>query len=564
MRRGVVADALWREAQAIRRALYAGLLVGLSSVGLAGTSAWLIVRAAQQPVVLSLTVPMGLVQLFALAKASGRYLERTQTHRAALGVMGHVRASVARELEPLIPAGLGPRSAEVVDVALGDVERVQDLLTAVAGPLITSTLAGLVTVVVLGFIDPAAAMVLLAGVVVSVAILPWMATRLGERSENEIEEIRAAMTSLFDRVSQSGDEYVMGGAVSLLERELLDLESSLDHALARRSSVKGAMSAVSILVAAGTIVGVVALTAIALREGSIAVALVAVPALLSGATLELVGTTALSVVGLRGDRAALERLEAIRSFTAPVIEPLAPSSMHPLDREVAASHLGRRFDNTPVLSDVSVRLRAGDFVVLAGPSGGGKTTLARLFAKFLDPDAGSLSLGASDYATLTSHQVRERVGFVDDAPHVFATSLAGNVRIAKPTATREEVLTALECAGLSALVDAMPDGIDTPLGGATTGLSGGEQRRLGVARELLVERPLAIFDEPSEGLDEATAARVMRSLRHHYLGRSVVVISHHLSDHAVATKYWELRDARLRERNVDVSDNPMDADLTVR
>lgn len=563
MRRGLVVDALTREARSIRRAIYAGLLVGLSSVGLAGTSAWLIVRAAQQPVVLSLTVPMGLVQLFALAKASGRYLERTQTHRAALGVMGHVRASVARELEPLIPAGLGPRSAEVVDVALGDVERVQDLLTAVAGPLITSTLASLVTVVVLGFIDLAAAVVLLAGVLVSVVVLPWIATHMGDRSENEIEEIRAAMTSLFDRASQSGDEYVMGGAVSLLERELADLEDRLDLALARRSSFKGATSALSTLVAAGTTVGVVALSAVALREGTLGVALVAVPALLSGATLELVGTTALSVVGLRGDRAALERLEGIRSFRAPVSEPRDPQPLAP-QGELVASHLSQAFDGAAILADISVRLEAGDFVVLAGPSGGGKTTLARLFAKFLDPDAGSLSLGASDYARLTSHQVRERVGFVDDAPHVFATSLAGNVRIAKPTASRDEILTALDRAGLSTLVDAMPDGIDTPLGGATTGLSGGEQRRLGVARELLVERPLAIFDEPSEGLDEVTGAYVMASLRHHYLGRSVLVISHHHSDYAVATRHWELRDARLHERDDHAGANEMDADVTVR
>ena len=134
-----------REKRAIARALAAGLLVTLSTVGLAGTSAWLIVRAAQRPSVLSLTVPMGLVQLFALAKAAGRYVERTQTHRAALGVMGHVRATVAALLEPLVPAGLGPRSAEVVDLVLRDVDRVQDLLTAVAGPLVTSVAAGLVT-----------------------------------------------------------------------------------------------------------------------------------------------------------------------------------------------------------------------------------------------------------------------------------------------------------------------------------------------------------------------------------------------------------------------------------
>ncbi|MBW4077088.1 MAG: thiol reductant ABC exporter subunit CydC [Acidobacteria bacterium] len=548
MRKGLVADALVREGPSVRRALYAGLLVGLATVGLAGTSAWLIVRSAQRPAVLSLSVPMGLVQLFALAKAAGRYVERTQTHRAALGVMGHVRASVARLLEPLIPAGLGPRSSEVVDVVLGDVERVQDLLTAVAGPLITSALAGLATVVVVGFIVPSAALVLLAGLVVSVLALPWMASQWGERGENEIEAVRADMTSLIDRAAQSGDEYVMAGASEMLAHELSALEDRLDRALARRSALKGAINALSTLVAAGTSVGVVALTAVARREGVVGVALVAVPALLSGAILELVGATAPSIVGLNGDRAALERLERLRSFRAPVTEPGASVSLDPRDREVVASGVNQRFGEVTVLSDVSARIGAGDFVVLAGPSGGGKSTLVRLFAKFLDPDAGSLSLGVSDYAALSSHQVRERVGFVDDAPHVFATSLAGNLRVAKPTATDDEIVSALARAGLRSLVESMPEGLDTPLGGATTGLSGGEQRRLGVARELLVDRPVAIFDEPTEGLDEASAAAVMASLRHHYAAGSVVVISHHESDRAAATRVWQLSDATLSER----------------
>ena len=139
---------------------------------------------------------------------------------------------------------------------------------------------------------------------------------------------------------------------------------------------------------------------------------------------------------------------------------------------------------------------------------------------------------------------------MDDAPHVFATSLAGNLRIAKPTATVEELEAALEAAGLSQLLATMPEGLDTQLGGSATGLSGGEQRRLGVARELLVRRPIVIFDEPTEGLDEQTATKVMSSIVERYRDGAVLVISHWGTDQVNATRRVELRDGSLGELDV--------------
>ncbi len=546
--RGVVRRALEQERAAIRRALFAGLLVTFSTIGLSGTSAWLIVRSAQEPVVLSLTVPMGLVQLFALSKAAGRYLERTQTHRAALGVMGHVRASVARLLEPLVPSGLGPNSADVVDVVLRDVERVQDLLTAVAGPLITSVVAGLVTVAVAGIVVPWTALILLTGLAVSAVALPLLASRLGEASEGEMDRVRSEMVSLFDRIAQGGDEYVMTGASLSLERELNALEDRFDRALHRRTAMMGVISGLTAMVSGLCVIGVVALTAVALRRGEVGAALLAVPALLSVTALELVGGVAPSLVGLRGDRTAMSRLEDLSDIEAPVKEPELPGPLDGGAHELVANGVGRNFEGHQVISNVSLQLAKGDVVVLEGPSGGGKTTLARVLAKFLDPSQGSLRIGTSRYEDLQSRQVRELVGFVDDAPHVFATSFAGNLRIARPGASVEELEAAVETSGLSPLLSTMPEGLDTQLGGASTGLSGGEQRRLGVARELLLRRPVVIFDEPTEGLDEETAANVMASIVNHYRDGAVLVISHRDADLVNATRRVVLRDAALVEQ----------------
>jgi len=543
----VLRHALGVERTALRRAVLAGLLVSLSTIGLSGTSAWLIVRAAQEPAVLSLTVPMGLVQLFALAKATGRYLERTQTHRAALGVLGHVRASVARLLEPLVPAGLGPRSSNVVDLVVRDVDRVQDLLTAVAGPLLTSCAAGVVTVAITAAIVPLSALCLFVALVLTAMVLPMAAAHLGHDGEQELDEVRGAMVALFDRATQGGDEYVMTGASERLEEELANLERRFDRAERRRTSLMGVISGLTTLVSGLCVAMTVLVTSLAFRSGHLTPALVAVPALLSVTVLELVGGVAPMLVGLRGDRVALARLEGLAEIRPPVAEPEVEGSVGAAPVSLQLNHVGVKFDEAQVLRDVDFGLRRGDVVALGGPSGGGKTTLARLLAKFLDPSEGSLQLDDTDYATLRSQQVRQVVGFVDDAPHVFATTLAGNLRIASPYASDDDLVAALEGAGLGGLLASMPRGLDTVLGGGATGLSGGEQRRLGVARELLVRRPVVVLDEPTEGLDDETAELVMDRIVEEFSHGAVFVVSHRDGDFLRATRRLTLSHGRLSE-----------------
>jgi ABC-type transport system involved in cytochrome bd biosynthesis fused ATPase/permease subunit len=272
-----------------------------------------------------------------------------------------------------------------------------------------------------------------------------------------------------------------------------------------------------------------------------------VPALLSVTVLELVGGVAPMLVGLRGDRAALARLEALAAIDAPVIEPEVEGTLDAAAVSLAASNVAVAFADKLALRDVSLVMSRGDVVALSGPSGGGKTTFARLLAKFLDPRDGVLQVGGADYATLRSEQVRQVVGFADDAPHVFATTLAGNLRIASPNASDDELVGALNGAGLQALLASMPEGLDTVLGGASTGLSGGEQRRLGVARELLVRRPIVIFDEPTEGLDEETASLVMDRIVAAFGEGVVLVISHLDADYLRATRRIVITEGALQE-----------------
>jgi ABC-type transport system involved in cytochrome bd biosynthesis fused ATPase/permease subunit len=139
--RSVLRESLVRRTQKRGDRARASVGVSIATVALSGSAAWLIVRSAQRPALLSLTMLMGVVQLLALGKAAGRYGERVSTHQAALRIMARVRAMTALRLEPLVPAGLGPRSADVVETIIGDVDKVQDLLVSIAGPVSANLIA---------------------------------------------------------------------------------------------------------------------------------------------------------------------------------------------------------------------------------------------------------------------------------------------------------------------------------------------------------------------------------------------------------------------------------------
>ncbi len=531
-------ESIAAERPAVTRALWAGALVALSTVGLASTSAWLIVRASERPAILSLSVPMGLVQLFALSKAAGRYLERTATHRAALAVMARVRATIARRLEPLVPAGLGPHSAEVVDLAVRDVDRVQDLLTAVAAPLATGALAAFAAAALGGALAPTVALALV-GVVVASLAAALVGARANASPQRRLEEARRAIVELVAEVARDPQGVAMGEGVEGVLGRLDALEVGGDRARVGAGAVRGLVAGV-VSALNGLGAALVLVASAAARHGHLAAALVAVPVVTTLAVLDLVGGVSGAMTGWRGDRAALARLEALGERPVPVAEVTAPTE--DLHGELCAANVRVDFGEYRALDDVSLAVAPGEVVVLRGPSGSGKTTLAWALAKFVDPSGGRVSLAGRDYGELSAATVRTGVGFVDDAPYVFATSLAGNLRVVAPSATDDELLGALEAVGLTGLLE--PAGLARELGAASLGLSGGERTRLGVARALLARWPITVLDEPTEGLDHASASRVRATLAARSEG--LVVISHREGDEAIATRVVDLDGGRGR------------------
>lgn len=199
------------------------------------------------------------------------------------------------------------------------------------------------------------------------------------------------------------------------------------------------------------------------------------------------------------------------------------------------------------LNDVSLSIAPGQKAALVGPSGGGKTTLAKMIARFFDPREGRILIGNTDIRNIPKETLMDKVSFVFQESRLIKASVLENVRMAKPQATRDEVVRALKAAQCTDIIEKLPDGIDTVIGAKGVYLSGGEQQRITIARAVLKNAPILILDEATAFADPDNEARVGKALAELSRGKTVIMIAHRLSSITDADCIYVLRDGRIEE-----------------
>jgi len=243
---------------------------------------------------------------------------------------------------------------------------------------------------------------------------------------------------------------------------------------------------------------------------------------------------------------ALGRIRQV--MDAPTMEitdkPQAPRDNSVEFREVSFTYEGAEL---PALDHISFRVAPGQTVALVGPSGGGKTTAASLIPRFWDVSAGSVLVGGVDVRDTDPHVLMDQVAFVFQNTHLFKTSILENVRAARPTATREEVLSALSAAQCDDILEKLPNGVDTVIGAEGTYLSGGEQQRVALARAILKDAPIVVLDEATAFADPENEALIQKAFGALTKGRTVIMIAHRLSTVVGADRILVLDSGKLAE-----------------
>jgi ATP-binding cassette subfamily C protein CydC len=506
------------------RWLALGLLVSLASlatgVALMAYSGGLI--AARAAVVALAT--LALLRLLGPARIVLRYLERLTTHDAMFRALADLRVWFFRGVAASSAGGLGFRhSGDVLARLVQDVEALDGVYQRVIVPLAGAVLLLPVLLIVMLRTDPVLAIAVTILFVASGFVLPAAAARAaaaaGARLAAAGAGLRiACLDSLHGlrEVRAFAAEGRMLATVQAREAALL----AAQHDLARRGALAGAGA---FLCAQAGILAVL-LTAAAHPARVVPLAFLAFAAFESVGGLPRAGVAAgQAAAAARRVLEAAEGPAAVPDPAAPALPPNGGALRFEAVRFAWAA------DRAPVFDGLTLEVPEGGRVALLGPSGSGKSTLAALALKVVAPQGGRILLGGIDLATLPAAEVRRRIGWLSQTTHLFDDTVRANLLLARPDADEAALWAALEAAQLAEFVRALPDGLDAWVGEQGAHLSGGQGRRLALARALLSPAPVLILDEPCAGLDADAERAFLATLNAVGDGRTVVLIAHRLT-----------------------------------
>ena len=513
----------------------AGTLGLGSAIGLSAVAAWLIARASQEPDVVALGVAPVAVRLFGVSRAVLRYVERLVSHDTALRGMTALRSRLYEDLAAArTDTVAGLRRGDVLARVGADVDAVGDLVVRAYLPMVVAATVAAGTSIGVALVHPAAGAILAACLLLSGIVGPLATIRSARaaelaRSANAAELAETSMTL----VEGAGELCVSGRLGTVLDR-LAGVESRLSHARDAAARPAALAAAVDVLATGLAVLGALLVGIPAVTSGQMPAVMLAVVVLtplaafeatapLGPASVQLVRSAAAAVRVMElVDRAAASAVAVPTGHTLP-----APHAGGPVLR---ARGLAVGWPGGPVVAQgIDLDLAPGRRVALVGASGTGKTTLLLTLAGLLEPRGGELTLDGVTPWGGRRDQVAARVSLTAEDAHVFDTSVLENLRVARGDVDEDEARSLLARAGLGTWLGALPEGLATSVGSDASTLSGGERRRLLLARALASPAPLMALDEPGEHLDAATADALVADLLTADATRGVALVTHRLN-----------------------------------
>lgn len=519
-----------------------------ANIALMALSGWFVAAMAVAGVTgiaINYFTPAAIIRALSIMRTGGRYAERVSTHNAALMVTARLRPWLFGHMEQIIPAHTESlQSGDLLSRLRGDVDALEKFYTSTIVPVCVVMLSTPLLICAWLYMLPSMALLHLAlmagvGIVIPVVLL-WS----GRARQKILLEETTRLRTDFTNYLQGMEEWLIydadNGIGEILSSDIARLQS-LQGRIARDAALaQGVTMALTLLAAPLALVFAVP----AVAQGHIPAPYLAMLPLFAMAAFEIVAPLPAAVNAFMAGRLAAKRIYTLVDLAhscAPdhATDPGAGFSLHL--NEVNFAYPGA----ASILQKLTFSLKSGDVVTLQGPSGVGKTTLVHLITALRLPDAGQMTLNGYDYTELDPDDVRRHFAVAEQRPYFFAGTIRENLLRACPSATIDAIKDACMLAGIWNEIENMPDGIETYLSEGGIGLSGGQVRRLSLARALLKpETDCLILDEPGEGLDATVASNMIdRVLNAVCPAKSVLIITH--QRHMVRGITLQLRSASI-------------------
>jgi ATP-binding cassette subfamily C protein CydC len=563
-----------------------------SGIGLMAAAAFIIARAALHPSIADLQIAIVGVRFFGIARGLFRYLERYTSHQVTFRVLARLRVWFYAALEPLAPARLlHYQSGDLLARAVSDIESLQHFyVRAVAPPLVAIVITLGMGAILYG-VDPALALTLVAFLCLAGVGVPALAHLLGRGPGQRSVERRAALNvALVDGIQGMADLLAYGQEVAQNTR-VQALGRALVADQMRQARVAGLSNALESLLMNLGLWSVLILAIPLVGAGRLDGVGLAVLALATLASFEATLPLPLAAQYLASSLAAARRLGAMIGGRRPETgsrkpeagsqkpeagdqrpEAQVPSLRHQNAERRRKPETGdpqsairnpqsdgcsltvrdlsfRYVPGEPLALDhVSFDLPPGKRLALVGPSGAGKSTVVNLLLRFWDYEEGEILLDGADLRRYRADDVRAQIGVVAQQTYLFNDSVRGNILVARPDASEEEMVQAAQRAQIHDFIQALPRGYDTGIGEQGLRLSGGQRQRLAIARALLRNAPILILDEATANLDAMLEQEVLRAIDVLMEGRTTLMITHQLAGLERMDEIVVLQAGRVVER----------------
>lgn len=541
------------------------ILLGVSTlacaIGLSVVAAWLIARAAQIDALwMDLAVAAVAVRFFGIGRALFRYLERLASHKVALLGVADLRHTVYRILAGRPTKNIAAlRRGEILARTGGDVDSVGDFVVKSVLPGMVTAITAIATVILFWFLAPLAALTLLICLLMAGVVGPLLTIRSARIAELASQQAQIELTASAQNLMMNASELAVSGRLQAAQDHLNQVEQviqRLKDKAARPSAIAAFIDNISMgaAVLCGFLIGTPLVVSGQLWDVNLAILVLAPLAAFEGtsqlaaAAVQLVssGAAATRLVDLMGGadyvEAALKQIYAADAAPDSNAVPKAAVNVEGRSAEIpstteveallVAKDLEIGWPGGPIIaSGIDLELCPGKALAIVGRSGIGKSTLLYTLAGLIPPRGGSLTLGGIDITALPRPTLSEKIVMTAEDAHIFATTALENIRVARANVGSVEAEKLLQEAGMGPWLQAAPDGLNTQLGMDGTALSGGERRRILLARALATPAQLLALDEPGEHLDGALADQLVSDLL--ATGKSgergVLLVTHRLS-----------------------------------